>query len=93
MANRSGGALTRCDLGGDAHSSLLFTDPPYGLTVDLIQRDLRDECPPWILSCYGPGKDAPEQLFGGYPREQCFEEIRLHYMQGAMSGNPQGAVR
>lgn len=59
---------------------------------DVIQRDLADERPAWILSAYGPGKDAPEQLFGGYPREQSPEEIRLHYMQGLMTGNPQGAV-
>lgn len=51
-----------------------------------------NELPTWILSCYGPGKDAPEQLFGGYPREQSFEEIRLHFMQGAMAGNPAKAV-
>lgn len=31
-------------------------------------------------------------LFGGYPREQSYEEIRLHYMQGELAGNPQGAV-
>ena len=67
-------------------------DSPYNLTRDIIRRDLSDDPPSWILSCYGPGKDAPEQLFGGYPREQSFEEMRLHYLQGAMSGNPQGAV-
>jgi nucleoporin NUP42 len=67
--------------------------PPYpGLTVDAIERDLRAELPQWILSCYGPGRDAPEQLWGGYPREQSVEEIRLHFMMGAMAGNPQGAV-
>ncbi|KAH6845672.1 hypothetical protein B0I37DRAFT_380834 [Chaetomium sp. MPI-CAGE-AT-0009] len=67
--------------------------PPYpGLTADAIERDLRAELPGWILSCYGPGRDAPEQLWGGYPREQSFEEIRLHFMMGAMAGNPQGAL-
>jgi len=65
---------------------------PYSLAKDTMQRDLADERPTWILSAYGPGKDAPEQLFGGYPREQSFEEIRLHYMQGLAAGNPQGAV-
>ncbi|KAL2016407.1 hypothetical protein VTK56DRAFT_3792 [Thermocarpiscus australiensis] len=67
--------------------------PQYaGLTADAIQRDLANELPQWILSCYGPGRDAPEQLFGGYPREQSFEEIRLHYLQGVMAGNPQAAL-
>ncbi|KAK3299509.1 uncharacterized protein B0H64DRAFT_388677 [Chaetomium fimeti] len=67
--------------------------PPYpGLTVDAIERDLRAELPGWILSCYGPGRDAPEQLWGGYPREQSFEEIRLHFLMGALTGNPQGAL-
>ncbi|KAK0610118.1 hypothetical protein B0T17DRAFT_621390 [Bombardia bombarda] len=65
---------------------------PYSLSAEVIERDLRNELPTWILSCYGPGRDAPEQLFGGHPREQSLEEIRLHYMQGAMSGNPQGAL-
>ncbi|KAL2125592.1 hypothetical protein VTJ04DRAFT_1957 [Mycothermus thermophilus] len=67
--------------------------PAYpGLTAEGIERDLRYELPQWILSCYSPGKDAPEQLWGGYPREQSFEEIRLHFMLGAMAGNPQGAL-
>ncbi|KAL2258453.1 hypothetical protein VTK26DRAFT_8233 [Humicola hyalothermophila] len=67
--------------------------PQYpGLTPEAVQRDLSTELPTWILSCYGPGKDAPEQLFGGYPREQSFEEIRLHFMQGAMAGNPAKAL-
>jgi nucleoporin NUP42 len=50
---------------------------PYKITKDLIKIDLLDERPAWILSSYGPGRDAPEQLFGGHPREQSFEEIRL----------------
>ncbi|GAB1318144.1 Nucleoporin AMO1 [Madurella fahalii] len=67
--------------------------PPYaGLTADIIQRELTSELPQWILSCYGPGRDAPEQLFGGYPREQSFEEMRLHWMHGAMQGNQQAAL-
>ncbi|TGJ87966.1 hypothetical protein E0Z10_g709 [Xylaria hypoxylon] len=51
---------------------------PYKITKDTIKVDLADERPKWILSCYGPGKDAPEQLFGGYPREQSLEEVMLH---------------
>ena len=78
MGNRTGAADT----------------PPYlGLTADAIRRDLSEELPQWILSCYGPGRDAPEQLWGGYPREQSVEEIRLHFVMGSMAGNPQGAVR
>ncbi|KAK0611328.1 hypothetical protein B0T14DRAFT_325806 [Immersiella caudata] len=65
---------------------------PYGLSAEVIQRDLTNELPPWILSCYGPGKDAPEQLFGGPDREQSFEEVRLHYLKGMAAGNPNGAL-
>ncbi|XXH02091.1 hypothetical protein Hte_008457 [Hypoxylon texense] len=61
---------------------------PYKITKDSIKTDLSDERPQWILSCYGPGKDAPEQLFGGYPREQSLEEVML-YIRG--SGNEQQA--
>ncbi len=62
----------------------------YKVTKESIKIDLADERPPWILSCYGPGKDAPEQLFGGYPREQSIEEVRLYVTSSA---NPQQAVR
>lgn len=61
----------------------------YKITKDAMKIDLVDERPQWILSAYGPGRDAPEQLFGGYPREQSFEEIRLLV---ATSPNPQQAV-
>jgi len=64
----------------------------FSLSKDTIQKDLAEERPAWILSAYGPGRDAPEQLWGGYPIEQSFEEIRLHYMTGEASGNAQGAV-
>lgn len=64
----------------------------FSLSKDTIQKDLVEERPSWILSAYGPGRDAPEQLWGGYPIEQSFEEIRLHYMMGEASGNVQGAV-
>jgi nucleoporin NUP42 len=63
------------------------------VTADAIRRDLTEERPAWILSAYGPGKDAPEQLAGGFPREQSFEEARWAYQQGAEAGNAQGAVR
>lgn len=65
----------------------------YSLAPDVIEKDLTIEAPQWILSAYAPGRDAPEQLFGGYPREQSFEELRLHYLVGKASGNEQQAVR
>ncbi|KAH9905593.1 hypothetical protein F4778DRAFT_726793 [Xylariomycetidae sp. FL2044] len=49
----------------------------YKITKDGLKTDLADERPTWILSCYGPGRDAPKQLFGGYPREQSLEEIMV----------------
>jgi nucleoporin NUP42 len=64
----------------------------YNVTVDTIERDLINEVPHWILSAYAPGRDAPQQLFGGFPREQSFEELRLHYMMGKATGNEQQAV-
>ncbi|KAK6088106.1 hypothetical protein SCUP234_01172 [Seiridium cupressi] len=62
----------------------------YKITKDALKIDLVDERPQWILSAYGPGRDAPEQLFGGYPREQSFEEIRLMV---ATSPNPQQTLQ
>lgn len=64
---------------------------PYSLNTEVIVKDLTEERPTWILSSYGPGRDAPEQLWGA-PIEQSFEEMRLHYMMGAAAGNPEGAV-
>ncbi|KAI1146157.1 hypothetical protein F4825DRAFT_441514 [Nemania diffusa] len=61
----------------------------YRVTKDSIKVDLAEERPGWILSCYGPGKDAPEQLFGGYPREQSLEEVMV-YIKG--SANQQQAM-
>lgn len=65
----------------------------YFIKLDSIEADLTTETPTWILSAYAPGRDAPDQLFGGYPREQSFEEMRLHYMKGKAEGNEQKAVR
>ncbi|KAK6855931.1 CCCH zinc finger domain-containing protein [Apiospora arundinis] len=62
----------------------------YKITKESIRTDLADERPTWIMSAYGPGKDAPEQLFGGYPREQSFEELRLLVQT---SPNPQQALQ
>ncbi|KAI8631421.1 hypothetical protein F5Y19DRAFT_473095 [Xylariaceae sp. FL1651] len=61
----------------------------YKISKDSIKVDLVDERPTWILSCYGPGKDSPEQLLGGYPREQSLEEVMVH-IRG--SANPQQAI-
>lgn len=65
---------------------------PFSLNKDTIYKDLTEERPSWVLSAYGPGRDAPEQLWGGYPIEQSFEEARLHFVMGQAAGNPQGAV-
>ena len=63
-----------------AFGALLRLDRPYALDEDVIRTDLTTERPIWILSSYGPGKNAPAQLFGGLPRERSFEEMRwLHY--------------
>ncbi|KAL6870483.1 hypothetical protein J3F83DRAFT_760959 [Trichoderma novae-zelandiae] len=64
----------------------------YSITPEVIEKDLTSEAPQWILSAYAPGRDAPDQLFGGYPREQSFEELRLHYLMGQASGNEQQAL-
>ncbi|KAH7246177.1 hypothetical protein BKA59DRAFT_477389 [Fusarium tricinctum] len=76
-------------LGGGSNQNLA---EKYNVTVDTIERDLINEVPHWILSAYAPGRDAPQQLFGGFPREQSFEELRLHYMMGKATGNEQQAL-
>ncbi|PNH71741.1 hypothetical protein VD0001_g5815 [Verticillium dahliae] len=64
----------------------------YSITKETIEKDLTTERPQWILSAYGPGRDAPEQLFGGSAREQSFEEMRLHHVLAASKGSPQQAL-
>ncbi|RDL30459.1 uncharacterized protein BP5553_10337 [Venustampulla echinocandica] len=66
---------------------------PFSLDKDHIVTDLSSERPQWILSAYGPGRNAPAQLFGGEQREKSFEEIRLAHYAGIASGNPQQAVQ
>ena len=66
---------------------------PFALDKSQIITDLSSEKPQWILSAYGPGRQAPAQLFGGPMREQSFEEMRLLHYMGMSSGNPQQAVR
>lgn len=64
----------------------------YSISLETLEKDLTIERPQWILSAYAPGRGCPDQLFGGYPREQSFEEMRLHYMMGKTAGNEQQAV-
>jgi len=47
----------------------------------------------WILSAYGPGRLTPLQLFGGHPREQSFEELRLRHYELAATGKQQQAIQ
>ncbi|KAL3952163.1 hypothetical protein ACCO45_013880 [Purpureocillium lilacinum] len=79
-------------LGGGAAAGGQNALTKYSVSGETIEKDLTLEKPQWILSAYGPGRDAPDQLFGGYPREQSFEELRLHYLAGKASGNEQQAL-
>lgn len=64
----------------------------YSLDRDTLVNDLSIDHPQWILSAYGPGKDAPVQLFGGPMRELSFEEMRLYHYQESAAGRQQQAV-
>ncbi|KAL8651478.1 MAG: hypothetical protein Q9210_003233 [Variospora velana] len=66
---------------------------PYHLDKDIISKDLTSDRPLYILSAYGPGRDAPQQLFGGKPREQSFEELRLRHYELASAGNQPQAIQ
>ncbi|KAI9643334.1 hypothetical protein NHQ30_007953 [Ciborinia camelliae] len=66
---------------------------PFSLDKATIKQDLTTERPQWILSAYGPGRHAPEQLFGGPEREQSFEEMRLLHYIAAASGNVEPAIQ
>ncbi|KAJ8063862.1 hypothetical protein OCU04_007717 [Sclerotinia nivalis] len=66
---------------------------PFSLDKATIKQDLTTDRPQWILSAYGPGRHAPEQLFGGPAREQSFEEMRLIHYIAAASGNAQPAIQ
>lgn len=63
------------------------------LSKDALKADLTTEKPQWPFSAYGPGRDAPRQLFGGYPLEQSFEEMRVMHYLAESQGNVQAAVR
>ena len=68
-------------------------DLAYHLDKDVISKDLTSERPLYILSAYGPGRDAPQQLFGGQPREQSFEELRFRHYELASAGNEAQAIQ
>ena len=65
----------------------------YKIDKSIITKDLTEDRPSYILSAYGPGRDAPEQLFGGQPREQSFEELRLRHYEVAAAGNEAQAIQ
>lgn len=64
---------------------------PYSVTREGIETDLKKERPQWPFSAYGPGRDAPKQLFEG-PLEQSFEEMRVAFYLAQAEGNAQAAV-
>jgi nucleoporin NUP42 len=94
--SRLGGRSNKPD-GNHTNSSLGRSNPPqsypYGIDRGTLVRDLKNERPLWIFSSYGPGKNAPVQLFGGPQREQSFEEMRLRHYIAAAQGNPQSAIQ
>lgn len=65
---------------------------PYNLSKDTIIIDLKDEKPTWPFSAYGPGKNAPRQLFEG-SIEQSPEEMRMAYYLAQAAGNTQPAIQ
>ena len=65
----------------------------YKLEKTVITNDLSKERPLYTLSAYGPGRDAPRQLFGGLPREQSFEELRAKHYELAAQGKEQAAIQ
>ncbi|OAR01278.1 hypothetical protein LLEC1_08120, partial [Akanthomyces lecanii] len=78
--------------GGGSGSQFQRDLDKYYIKLDALEADLTTEPPTWILSAYAPGREAPDQLFGGPMREQSFEEMRLHYMKGKAEGNEQKAL-
>ncbi|KAJ9647343.1 hypothetical protein H2199_002332 [Coniosporium tulheliwenetii] len=63
---------------------------PYHLNAEVIEADLRDDLPTWILSEYGPGRNPPRGLFGS-GIEMSPEEMRTLYYLGMANGNVQEA--
>lgn len=67
----------------------------FGVTAADIKVDLTagKGRPEWIFSAYGPGRNAPRQLFGGPQREQSYEEMRLRHYEAAAAGKAEQAVQ
>ncbi|EGC44973.1 CCCH zinc finger domain-containing protein [Histoplasma capsulatum var. duboisii H88] len=94
----AGGGFAGAASGGGAFGGGpkdIIKDNKYGLNPDDIRTDLTPGKgrPQWIFTCYGPGKNAPVQLFGGPQREQSFEEMRALHYAAAAAGNAQQAVQ
>ncbi|KAI2927822.1 hypothetical protein CBS63078_1927 [Aspergillus niger] len=87
------GALAGGGFGGRGAQTQQSAD--YGITTTDIKADLTagKGRPEWIFSCYGPGRNAPRQLFGGTSRERSFEELRLRHYEAAAAGNADQAVQ
>ncbi|KAL8729688.1 MAG: hypothetical protein Q9181_004909 [Wetmoreana brouardii] len=77
----------------DATVAYRQTTLRYKLDKKIIEQDLTSDRPLYILSAYGPGRDPPEQLFGGQPREQSFEELRYRHYELASAGNEAQAIQ
>ncbi|KAJ9296820.1 hypothetical protein DTO271G3_5019 [Paecilomyces variotii] len=91
----SGGGSTSSGGFGARSSAQSQQTPSYGVTAADIRADLSPGKgrPEWVFSSYGPGKNAPRQLFGGPQREQSFEEMRLRHYEAAAAGNPTPAIQ
>ncbi|KAL8964662.1 MAG: hypothetical protein Q9183_004297, partial [Haloplaca sp. 2 TL-2023] len=59
----------------------------------MIRTDLTTDRPLYILSAYAPTKSLAEQLFGGQPREQSFEELRFRHYELSAQGNAAQAIQ
>ncbi|CAK7270863.1 hypothetical protein SEPCBS119000_004306 [Sporothrix epigloea] len=92
VANQNRFGVFGAPSGGSPANSAASTGNTYDVRPDGIVLDLTEERPPWIFSAYGPGRNAPAQLFGGAQTEQSFEELRLHYYNAVAAGNPQAAI-
>ncbi|KIH93866.1 hypothetical protein SPBR_05700 [Sporothrix brasiliensis 5110] len=75
-----------------ATASTPSTANAFNVSSASIVKDLTEDRPSWVFSAYGPGRNAPAQLFGGPQTEQSFEELRLHYYKAQAAGNPQAAI-
>ncbi|KAJ5820076.1 hypothetical protein N7474_005667 [Penicillium riverlandense] len=67
----------------------------YGVNANDIKLDLTvgKGRPEWVLSSYSPQRHVPRQLFGGQPREQSMEEMRLRHYELAAAGNMNQAIQ